>query len=170
MSPEQLGGKDYGENVDLWSVGAILYEMVTGRKVFDVTTQKELVIMGNTGPGARNYALLTVSGKVWVILDDNTTYKNVISTTTINTGDWFHVMGVRDGNNLRLYINGVEDTAATDITGYGDLDLAGTSFVVGSAATGQYHNDALAEILIYTKALTPSEVDQIYNYSLETYS
>jgi hypothetical protein len=50
MSPEQIGGKDYGENVDLWSVGAILYEMVTGRKVFDVTTKKELVAAAQKNP------------------------------------------------------------------------------------------------------------------------
>lgn len=43
MAPEMLEKKRYGEKVDLWAVGAILYEMVTGRKVYHgVNTPKEL--------------------------------------------------------------------------------------------------------------------------------
>ena len=34
MAPELLTGVQYGETVDLWSAGAILYEMVTGRKIY----------------------------------------------------------------------------------------------------------------------------------------
>ena len=42
MAPELLSGAKYGENVDLWSVGAIINEMVTGRKLYDVKTLAQL--------------------------------------------------------------------------------------------------------------------------------
>ena len=50
QAPEQHENSLYGEKIDLWSVGAILYEMVTGRKVFDVQTMKELHTASQSDP------------------------------------------------------------------------------------------------------------------------
>jgi len=37
MAPEQLEGKEADARTDLWALGAILYEMVTGRRAFVAT-------------------------------------------------------------------------------------------------------------------------------------
>jgi TolB-like protein len=43
MAPEQLEGKDADARTDLWALGAILYEMVTGRQAFEGESQVSLI-------------------------------------------------------------------------------------------------------------------------------
>ena len=52
MSPEQLEGKEVDIRADLFSLGAVLYEMVTGRKAFDGDSPAKIItaIMSATPP------------------------------------------------------------------------------------------------------------------------
>jgi serine/threonine protein kinase len=43
MAPEQLEGKEPDARTDIWSFGALLYEMVTGKRAFDGKTQVSLI-------------------------------------------------------------------------------------------------------------------------------
>ncbi len=43
MAPEQLEGKEADARADLWALGAMLYEMVTGRKAFEGKSQASLI-------------------------------------------------------------------------------------------------------------------------------
>jgi hypothetical protein len=43
MAPEQLEGKEADARTDLWALGAILYEMVTGRRAFGGESQVSLI-------------------------------------------------------------------------------------------------------------------------------
>jgi Tol biopolymer transport system component len=43
MAPEQLEGKEADHRADIWSFGATLYEMVTGRKAFSGGSQASLI-------------------------------------------------------------------------------------------------------------------------------
>ena len=43
MAPEQLEGKDADARTDLWALGAILYEMLTGRRAFAGDSQVSLI-------------------------------------------------------------------------------------------------------------------------------
>ena len=43
MAPEQLHGRDADSRTDIFSFGAVLYEMVTGRKAFEGATEASLI-------------------------------------------------------------------------------------------------------------------------------
>ena len=43
MSPEQLESKETDARSDIWALGCVLYEMVTGKRAFDGSTQASLI-------------------------------------------------------------------------------------------------------------------------------
>lgn len=43
MSPERLDGKDYSFPSDIWALGIIIYEMVTGKNPYP-TTDKPIIL------------------------------------------------------------------------------------------------------------------------------
>ena len=43
MSPEQLEGQEADARSDLWALGATLYEMATGKRAFEGTSQASLI-------------------------------------------------------------------------------------------------------------------------------
>ena len=43
MSPEVVLNKNYAENIDLWSLGILLYEMINGYTPFDAKCSSEIM-------------------------------------------------------------------------------------------------------------------------------
>jgi len=61
MSPEQLEGRDADARSDIFGFGAVLYEMLTGRRAFQGKSQASILsaILTETPPPLRNLAIIT---------------------------------------------------------------------------------------------------------------
>ena len=65
--------------------------------------------------GSDAYGMYSTAGKI-AFYHKNTSnaYKDIIATTTTNDGQWHHYLGVNDGTNLKIYIDGVLDNSNTN--------------------------------------------------------
>jgi len=120
---------------------------------------------------ARRYRLSIESGPGMLLaaIDDNTVAKNIYSTSTYGDNLWHHISMVRDGNNLRLYIDGEEDpNSPLDITGYGSLDEIESFYInafrseVGGTL-GYWSSANTDEVRVARLALTPDWIATEYS-------
>ncbi|MFH1230652.1 MAG: LamG domain-containing protein [Planctomycetota bacterium] len=81
----------------------------------------------------------------------------------LNTGQWYHIVGVYDGSQARIYVNGISDNSKSQ-----SFTLAGDS--ANERIGGQYSGVAntwfdglLDDVRIYNYARTPEEIRLDYN-------
>ena len=90
----------------------------------------------------------------------------ITSIVTIpSTNQWYHAVGTYDGNNIKLYLNGVlMDTDAQT----GLIDNGARAYVsIGSSdeTPSQLYNGVIDDARVYNRALSGTEVSQLYNWS-----
>jgi hypothetical protein len=105
-----------------------------------------------------------------------TTAYNISSSTNITAGVWYHIAGVRDGNTLYLYLNGVQ-VGTRSVTGV-TINDSTTVLGVGRVGTasaydfdGYISNARIVKgTAVYTAAFTPptAPLTAITNTSLLT--
>jgi serine/threonine protein kinase len=53
MSPEQARGKAVDKRADIWALGVLLFEMLTGRRLFEGETVSDTLAPGSMGGAPR---------------------------------------------------------------------------------------------------------------------
>ena len=83
-------------------------------------------------------------------------------------GDWSHVVGVYDGTNINIYLNGsfVVQTAASATS---KTNTYSKRIGTDTAGASRTYKDQIAQPRIYNRALTAAEVLQNYNSGKNTY-
>lgn len=83
------------------------------------------------------------------------------STATVSTSSWNHLVAVKEGSTLRLYINAGTPVTRTD-GGFAASDT--TNLRIGNSSLfGGYFNGLIDEVSMYNYALTSANVSSIYN-------
>jgi alpha-glucosidase (family GH31 glycosyl hydrolase) len=124
---------------------------------------------GDEGGGIR-YTLCvgehdkSVPDAIGLTVDDDDNKIQPKGETKVRDGRWHHVVGMRDGTALRVYVDGVLDGTKTIPAGY---DLSGTSQHNACIGAIWHHEDDIPhkyfaglidDILIYNRALTQKEI------------
>lgn len=87
------------------------------------------------------------------------TYYSNNGDTTVPLNTWHHVVLTYDGSNIKLFLNGKEDTTPVAVSG--TIDTNNYPLFIGSRDGG--FNGTIDEVRIYNRALSPEEIKAEYN-------
>lgn len=134
----------------------------------DEIGDNEILMKGAGGAGQKRYLLRINNNPIVEIDDDAVGLRRTTGASVANDGEWHFIVGVRYGNSLRIYFDGIEDSAPTDITGIGNIDdneplTIGAANSQDAQATGNFFKGLIDEVAIYNRSLTPEEVKAQYD-------
>jgi hypothetical protein len=91
-----------------------------------------------------------------------------ISTSDINDGAWHHIVGVRSGSDLHLYVDGVLESSASGLSG----NFTGNLFYLGkwdhdSYAAQKFYTGNMDDMRIWSRELSATEVTELYTAGVE---
>jgi hypothetical protein len=138
-------------------------------------TEKDTIFAnGGDGGGGKRLTLQTNEGnatKATLTVDDDVDKVQAKGTTVVIDGQWYHIVGMREGTTISIYINGVLEGTNTLPDGY---DLSGISqhnAYIGAITdhdgdpTGnlleKFHVGTIDEVRIYNRALSEAELVQV---------
>jgi len=92
-------------------------------------------------------------------------YINGSSTDSsiLNYDEWYHVMCTYDGENIKLYINGMLNSSTVYVSS-GNITSSGSNLFIGNRETGDRTFDGIIdEVQIWGKVLSGNQIKNIYN-------
>ncbi len=100
----------------------------------------------------------------FIVRDNSSDIAIAISSGAITTDGWYHVAGVRAGNTVHVYVNGIKGTSdsATFVT------ISSNNFKIGALQTGDpgtpqaYFDGAIDDVRIYDMVLSDEEIQMLY--------
>ena len=133
------------------------------RDIGGSTASKAIVEKWTTGGTPYPYVFRTATGnKVIFLRFDTTNNPFITSSKVVMDSAWHHIVGVKNGSTMYLYVDGVLDGTTTDST---NTTTTNTSAVqIGRRGGGSnFWSGNLDELKIYNSALTASQVKLEYN-------
>jgi hypothetical protein len=100
------------------------------------------------------------SGKFTFFLYNTFSGGELLSNTVATVNTWYHVVGVYDGSQAKIYINGVLDNFKDASGNVGDNN--GSMYVGWNQGSNWYFNGSIDDVRIYNKALSATEIRQLY--------
>jgi hypothetical protein len=102
------------------------------------------------------------SGHARFLVGDGTTTGDVVGTTVIQSGGWYHLVGTYDGTTTSIYVNGVlegtDGTSPATIT----YPAGGNTYIGGDESGGvgpeRLFKGAIDEVAIFDRALSSDEI------------
>ncbi len=90
----------------------------------------------------------------------------VVGDTELNDNNWHHVVGVRDGNYMKIYTDG---QFVNSFDGAADFNFSSTgSLQIGQETVPGYESPyygKIDEVRIYNRALSDTEIQALYNFA-----
>ena len=86
-----------------------------------------------------------------------------VGSNPLTEGRWYHVVGVKDGGELTLYLNGAEEEWYANEPYTGTIVDTDNDLLMGATtSSSEFFMGALDDVRIYTRALTFADVQDLY--------
>ncbi|MDC0215353.1 T9SS type A sorting domain-containing protein [Candidatus Marinimicrobia bacterium] len=107
----------------------------------------------------------STENKLSFIVGDGTDRVRV-TTGTLSTNTWYHIVGVNDGTDSKIYVNGalVNTAAQSNPAASSGEFLIGAHFSSLTGNNNRWWDGNIDEIAVWNDELTASEVSTIYNF------
>ena len=125
----------------------------------DTLSTRCMISISSTGTDStENWQVRYDSSKVkWVYSGTS----NILSSSTVSTGEWTHIVATRSGTTLTLYINAVSEGTGSSSDNLSDN---GTLRIGCTRSQNNYFDGKISNVKLYKgKALTAEEVAQNFN-------
>ena len=106
----------------------------------------------------RNF-YLNGNGKISAAINDGST-ETVTSNTSLTSGEWYHISMTSNGNDLRLFINGILENSIS--TGTAITDYSTPEFVLGQpTVTDSWFKGQINDVKLYNRVLSDFEIAEL---------
>lgn len=118
-------------------------------------------ILGRYNGGVAGNYMLKISNTGKAVFMREVSPYDVVSTTSIVAGSAYHICGVYNGTNQRIYVNGTLEPNSTTsgTTGY---DQSNVSLLIGArqqnSSPTEYFSGSIYHLAIYNRALSAVEI------------
>ena len=100
------------------------------------------------------------------VIESGITYYSCAATTNLNLNTWNHVAGVREGTNLKIYVNGILENTLP--IGNIAVNNAGRSLLINKLFSGNFAGAEYDELRIWNRALPQTEIANNMNCELSS--
>lgn len=143
-------------------------------KTTDTSTYEWIIGKDNVGGGTRSYNIFRLGSIVRFQIFKSGSASAIDSTSTINDGAWHHIMGVNDGTDLKIYVNGTLE--GTNVNGGGTIDNGTFDFRIGArggtASQRGYFTGTIDEVAVWNsdQSANASAIGSTIPTDLSTYN
>lgn len=110
----------------------------------------------------QTYGTVGDRGKVRFARYDGTHNPYAISSVAVNDNIWHHVVGVKSGSTMTLYMDGASSGTSTDTTTATTTNATSVSLGARNGASNRFIG-SLDEFRVYNRTLSAAEVLELYN-------
>jgi hypothetical protein len=146
-------------SVSNWSIDTWVYRTGLG-----TSFRSDIIGIDTTGNINSTIMAISNAGSFFIGGDGGVNMNPIVSASqTISLNTWYHLAAVKNGTNIKLYVNGVEGASQTR-SNFNWSDLGVTAKIANRVAGDVQFLGRIPILNIYrNKALSASEVLQNYN-------
>jgi len=155
-----------------WTISAWIKTTQSGTDDANEPNRGTVFANGGDEVGGIRYTLAVnegQSGMITLTTDDDLSKVQAISTTAVNDGSWHHVVGMRNGERLHVYVDGVLDGTYTLPAGYSLSGASQQNAYVGvitdnrDSSLIKYFVGLIDEVCVFACALDANSVSALYS-------